>query len=457
MVGLAALVGDDEQFFTRHLGKRPLLRGGAIADVRAIASLDDIDRVITGSGLRAPGVRVVKDGTVLPQDRYTSPSTLGYAGLTDVVDPAKVTRLFRGGATIVLGTVDLLLPRLHELCKNVEMDVGHPVDANVYIAPPGANAFQVHCDAQDILVIQVYGGKRWTLFDHIVPNPGGGRMLPGLDAPSTVYDLRAGDVLYVPRGMPHLVRTDTSSSVHVTLSINTLTWTDLLTDLTARILRSDAYSRPLPMGRDVARQAEPLLKQYADELAARLADSDAAALHRAIYSRPAFAEGHRTGLLRDALLDTPPPGRPDRITLRPGTWPIIANPDATTERPGATPSKRDTWRGARGGIRRDIRCAGPGGGRPYRGRRPGVPGRARGGRRLPPAAGRRTAARRGLVGGSSRRGPHRGGPARARPVHDVTALTAAAGRAPRHRRSGRHSLKIERSVLTWAWRKATIR
>jgi hypothetical protein len=338
MVGLPALVGDVEQFFTRHLGKRPLLRGGAIADVRAIASLDDIDRVITGSGLRAPGVRVVKDGTVLPQDRYTSPSTLGYAGLTDVVDPAKVTRLFRGGATIVLGTVDLLLPRLHELCKNVEMDVGHPVDANVYIAPPGANAFQVHCDAQDILVIQVHGGKRWTLFDHIVPDPGGGRMLPGLDAPSTVYDLRAGDVLYVPRSMPHLVRTDTSSSVHVTLSINTLTWADLLTDLTARILRSDAYSRPLPMGRDVARQAEPLLKQYADELAARLADSDAAALHRAIYSRPAFAEGHRTGLLRDALLDTPPPGRPDRITLRPGTWPIIANPDATTERPGATPS-----------------------------------------------------------------------------------------------------------------------
>jgi hypothetical protein len=135
--------------------------------------------------------------------------------------------------------------------------------------------------------------------------------------------------------MPHLVRTDTSSSIHVTLSINTLTWADLLTDLTAQIMRSDAFARPLPMGHDVARQAEPLLKHYADELAARLADSDAAVLHRAIYSRPAFAEGHRAGLLRDALLDAPPPGRQDRIALRPGTWPVIAEPDAMAEGPGA--------------------------------------------------------------------------------------------------------------------------
>ncbi|MEV0385751.1 cupin domain-containing protein [Nonomuraea sp. NPDC050643] len=324
MTGLAALVGDVDAFFERYLGRKALHRRGV---AREVASLEDIDRVITGSGLRAPGLRVVKDGTVLPKERYVSPSTYGYAGLDDVVDPGKVAALFRDGATIVLGTADVMLPRLHELCKTIEMELGHPVDANAYVAPPGAQAFQVHCDAQDILVVQVHGDKRWTLFDHLEPDPAGGRMLPGLDAAATEYTLREGDVLYVPRGMPHLVRTETSASIHVSISVNTLTWADLLTALTSQLLRSGAYARPLPMGKDVAQQVEPQLKQYVDELAAALADPGPDRLHRAIHGRTACTEGHRAGLLAEALLGTPPePGQ--RIALRPGTWPLITGEGA---------------------------------------------------------------------------------------------------------------------------------
>ncbi|SEH01158.1 Cupin superfamily protein [Nonomuraea solani] len=332
MTGLAALVGDVDTFFEQHLGRKALHRHGV---AREVVSLDDVDRVITGSGLRAPGLRVVKDGTVLPPERYVSPSTYGYAGLGDVVDPGKVTALFRDGATIVLGTVDALMPRLHELCKTIEMELGHPVDANIYVAPPGAQAFQVHCDAQDILVVQAHGGKRWTLFDHLEPDPAGGRMLPGLDAPATDYTLREGDVLYVPRGMPHLVRTESSASVHVSISVNTLTWADLLTALTSQLLRSGAYARPLPMGKDVAGQVGPLLKRYADDFAAALADPGHDRLHRAIHGRTACAEGHRAGLLTQALLGTPPaPG--ERIALRPGTWPLITGEGTRIEAGGRT-------------------------------------------------------------------------------------------------------------------------
>jgi hypothetical protein len=122
-----------------------------------LASVRRVDRiyVLTRSALRTPGVRIAKDGGVIPADRYVSKSTLGYADLGDVVDPVKVVRFFRSGATIVLGTVNLLLPHLHALCKDIETDLGHPVDANIYVAPPHARAFEVHCDAQDIIIIQI--------------------------------------------------------------------------------------------------------------------------------------------------------------------------------------------------------------------------------------------------------------------------------------------------------------
>ncbi|MFI9848084.1 JmjC domain-containing protein [Nonomuraea sp. NPDC051941] len=316
MLSLADLVGDE------FPARRAVFRSGAVPDPGEIASVADIDRVLTGSGLRAPGIRVVKDGSVLPSAHYTSPSTFGYAGLDDVVDPGKVVGLYREGATLVLGTVNLLLPRLHELCKTVERDVGHPVDANVYVAPPGARAFDVHCDAQDIIVIQAHGAKQWTLFDDIVPNPGGGKLVAP-EGDGSTYELCAGDVLHVPRGMPHLVRTAASASVHVTISVNTLTWADLLKGFVTDLLRSDEYAAALPMGVGLAERVQPMVGQYADRLAAALTEAATApAVHEMIYGRTAFGEAHQGGLFSQALLGAPI-GPSDRISLRPGTWPLV--------------------------------------------------------------------------------------------------------------------------------------
>lgn len=49
--------------------------------------------------------------------------------------------------------------------------------------------------------------------------------------------------------------------------------------------------------------------------------------------RPDWWEDAEVSPDRVGLLDAPPPGRPDRIALRPGTWPVIAEPEAMTERP----------------------------------------------------------------------------------------------------------------------------
>lgn len=91
------------------------------------------------------------------------------------------------------------------------------------------------------------------------------------------------------------------------------------------ILRSDDFAGALPLGREVAEQVAPMVKKYADLLSAALIDrADTDAVDRIVYGRTAFGDGLQTGLFRQALLDAPI-ARSDRISLRPGTWPVTTD------------------------------------------------------------------------------------------------------------------------------------
>jgi hypothetical protein len=64
----------------------------------AALSLDDVDRLLTESAIRAPAVRIAQDGQVLAPTRFTRAATLAGEPLTGLVDARKVLALFDGGA-----------------------------------------------------------------------------------------------------------------------------------------------------------------------------------------------------------------------------------------------------------------------------------------------------------------------------------------------------------------------
>ncbi|MCW2793632.1 MAG: cupin [Nocardioides sp.] len=178
-----------------------------------LLSLDDVDTLLTSSAIRTPSIRIAQDGSVLPESSYTRGATLAGKPLSGLVDARKALALFDGGATIVFQGLHRYWPPLTRLIAELELELGHPCQANAYLTPPGAQGFAVHSDSHDVFVFQTAGSKQWEVH-----------------TPDGVEDilLEPGLSMYLPTGTPHAARAQETVSLHVTLGINQLTWRGLV-------------------------------------------------------------------------------------------------------------------------------------------------------------------------------------------------------------------------------------
>jgi hypothetical protein len=102
-------------------------------------------------------------------------------------------------------------------------------------------------------VLQVSGSKHWTLNETPVQLPLHGQHYdsavhtPG--AISREFTMRAGDMLYCPRGLVHSARSTGETSLHITLGLIGRTWADLMVEAVAEAcLASPALRANLPIG-----------------------------------------------------------------------------------------------------------------------------------------------------------------------------------------------------------------
>lgn len=183
------------------------------AELVGLLSLDDADHLLTGTAIRTPSVRLAKDGSVLPEPAYTRSATLAGKPLTGLVDARKALALFDDGATIVFQGLHRYWPPLTRLVAELELELGHPCQANAYLTPPGSQGFAVHSDSHDVFVFQTAGSKQWEV--HTPEGVDDVRLEPGLS-------------MYLPTGTPHAARAQETVSLHVTLGVNQLTWRGLV-------------------------------------------------------------------------------------------------------------------------------------------------------------------------------------------------------------------------------------
>ncbi|MEJ7832167.1 MAG: cupin domain-containing protein [Nocardioides sp.] len=176
-------------------------------------SFADADHLLTSTAIRTPSLRLARDGSVLPESAYTRSATLAGRPLTGLVDPRKALALFDAGATVVFQGLHRYWPPLTRLVAELELELGHPCQANAYLTPPGAQGFAVHSDSHDVFVFQTAGSKQWEVH-----------------TPDGVEDviLEPGVSMYLPTGTPHAARAQDTVSLHVTIGINQLTWRGLV-------------------------------------------------------------------------------------------------------------------------------------------------------------------------------------------------------------------------------------
>jgi len=151
-----------------------------------------------------------------------------------------VYEAFANGRSVVLNYLENCWPPLMGLVKGLGHYFCAEIGINVYLTPKGKRTFSVHTDDHDVFILQVNGEKVWRLHElrylsvmrlehkqdlEVPADWGPSRLETPLAAE---LRLRPGDVLYIPRGMPHCAIAQDSTSLHLTASIMPFYWTDAL-------------------------------------------------------------------------------------------------------------------------------------------------------------------------------------------------------------------------------------
>ena len=224
-----------------------------------LLSLEAADHLVSRQGLRTPFLRIAKDGVTLPASRFTRPGGVG-ATIGDQIGDDQLTRLFAGGATIVLQALHRTWSPLIDFAQQLTADLGHPVQVNAYLTPPDSQGFAAHYDVHDVFVLQVAGRKRWKIHRPVHPAPA--RDQPWTDhrqaveraaAAPALLDavLRPGDALYLPRGFLHSAQALAEISAHLTVGVHVWTRQHVLEQLLAELATDPELRASLPLGIDL--------------------------------------------------------------------------------------------------------------------------------------------------------------------------------------------------------------
>uniref|UniRef100_A0A5B7C259 Bifunctional lysine-specific demethylase and histidyl-hydroxylase n=1 Tax=Davidia involucrata TaxID=16924 RepID=A0A5B7C259_DAVIN len=154
-------------------------------------------------------------------------------------DTLRCEEAYTEGYTVALRGVEFRFESIAAIADGLASLFGQPsAGANIYLTPPNSQGLARHCDDHCVLVCQLIGVKRWTIYPQL------SLQLPRLYEPvDSLHDLeverlrmdgckqfllKEGDVLYIPRGFVHEACTVVDNdgpnetagfSLHLTLSI----------------------------------------------------------------------------------------------------------------------------------------------------------------------------------------------------------------------------------------------
>ena len=126
------------EFAASHWGRRPLR--AASGPVDDLFSGDAVDELISVRGLRAPFLRVAKDGRTFGDREFTSGGGVG-ATVADQLNDDLVWRHFEAGATLVLQALHRTHEPMLRFAQDLAADLGHPCQVNAYVTPPQNTGF----------------------------------------------------------------------------------------------------------------------------------------------------------------------------------------------------------------------------------------------------------------------------------------------------------------------------
>lgn len=232
-------------FFKTHWDAAPVHAPGGGRNFTGLISTARIDALISEQVFTGDQLSMARSEPRIEADAYLSDNGLA--------DPGLIARAYQEGATLILPQLHRRERALADLCRALEMELGHPAQTNIYLTPPTAQGFQTHYDTHDVFILQVEGAKRWRLYDAPAGAVFRGEGFePGAVEAGEVsaeFVLAPGDMLYVPRGLMHDAINEGADgpSLHITVGVLARTWADFVLEAVSEAaLKTPALRAMLP-------------------------------------------------------------------------------------------------------------------------------------------------------------------------------------------------------------------
>jgi ribosomal protein L16 Arg81 hydroxylase len=212
----------------------------------SLFSIGNLDNVLEYNRPRGNALRVVKSQQPMNPTVYENKD--GSLNLNQLYTA------YADGYTIVINEIQRFWDPLKMLVENIRQQISHNAVANLYLTPENEKALSPHYDSHDVFALQISGEKHWVLYDDTYFKT------PLLHSFQPVFQredltgareitMRAGDILYMPRGVPHEAYTTDKSSMHITIGIHSTQWIDLITKSLLNLSQKHIELRQaLPLG-----------------------------------------------------------------------------------------------------------------------------------------------------------------------------------------------------------------
>ncbi|GAA3522424.1 hypothetical protein GCM10022393_41260 [Aquimarina addita] len=233
-------------FSTHYWDKKSLLiKREDTCYFESLLTISNIDEVLDLNRPKGSSIRVVKYQEPLDKTKYENAD--GSLNLNQIY------AAYVDGYTIVVNEIDRFWKPLKIFCHTTRDFLNHKTVANMYLTPKNQKGLLPHYDTHDVFVIQVSGTKHWKLYDVAYPTPMVNSFQPIFQREQLKnvkeITLNAGDMMYIPRGIPHEAITTDESSLHLTIGVYPTQWIDLLTKSLHHIAYTNvALRQALPIG-----------------------------------------------------------------------------------------------------------------------------------------------------------------------------------------------------------------
>lgn len=260
-----------DEFLENYWTKSFVRIAGSSGKFTHLMSWDDLNGVLEQHRLSAPRLKLFQNGQSIGPERYLTPSLFGVPR----IDAGRLVSLLAQGASLVLDDVQELAPRVRGLTQSFQRALHTDTYCNLYAGWHGQNAFDLHWDPQESMIVQLSGRKYWKVYEPTRLHPLKDDIeVPQKPSAAPFWEgvLEDGDAIHVPRGWWHMATPVETASLHLTIGTTPPTGIDYLRWVLGSLRRNPEIRACLP-NRASSRAQWKFLSALQDELASAVGQS----------------------------------------------------------------------------------------------------------------------------------------------------------------------------------------